>query len=192
MDNVVHDRELRVKLGGLVFVDLDVAADEAAVAVPRGGDGRIIVRLGGIDDPRPAAPPDPPDASQHCAGRREISEDHVEPAGILHVPANASPPAVAHAQGPAELPLQRPAPLVILADHPLERAELRSRPLGPAEDGCRNSGSGARPRARRAEARGRANASIRDPRDRSRRCWHRRSAPSLSSMTISFWWLRRR
>ena len=56
VDDVVDDRELGVELGRLIFVNLDAAAQQPAVAVPRGGDGRIIVGLGGGDDPRLAAP----------------------------------------------------------------------------------------------------------------------------------------
>ena len=83
VDDVVDDRELGVQLGRLIFVHLDMAAEQPAVAVARGGDGRIIVGLGGGDDPRPPAPPDPSDAPEHRARRREISEDHVEPLRAL-------------------------------------------------------------------------------------------------------------
>ena len=79
VDDVVDDRELGVQLGRLIFVNLDMAAEQPAVAVPRRGDGRIVVGLGRVDDPRPPAPPDPADAPDHRARRREISEDHVEP-----------------------------------------------------------------------------------------------------------------
>src|SRR6185503_10503299 len=74
------------------------------------------------------------DPAKHRAGRSEISEDHREIVASAHVRADASPPAVAHAQGAAELPLQRPAPLDIFADDPPKRPELRVRPKRPAED----------------------------------------------------------
>src|SRR5579884_4500299 len=102
-----------MQLRRLIFVDFDVTADQAAVAVPGGGYRRIVVRFRGVDDSGPAAPPDPPDAPDHRSRRCEISEDHIEPPGALHVPADASPPTVANAQGATELPLQRSAPFIV-------------------------------------------------------------------------------
>ena len=43
MHHVVDDRELGVQLGALIFVHLDMAAEQPAVAVPGGEDGRVIV-----------------------------------------------------------------------------------------------------------------------------------------------------
>ena len=68
MDDVVDDRELGVQLGRLIFVHLDVPSEQPAVAVPRGGDRRIVVGLGGGDDPRPAARARP--ARSAAASRR--------------------------------------------------------------------------------------------------------------------------
>ena len=68
--------------------------------------------------PRRPSAPDPP---EHRAGRREISEDHVEPLAAPDVAPDAPPPAVAHAQGAAELPLQRPAPFAIFGEQAPQR-----------------------------------------------------------------------
>ena len=178
VDDVVDDRELGVELGRLIFVDLDMAAEEPAVAVASGRDGRIIVRLGGVDDPRPPAPPDPSDAPDHRSRRREISEDHVEPARALHVAADAPPPAVAHAQRAAELPLQRPAPFVIFGDHALQRAELRA--LAASTSGTRRRNSGREHRLGPVEAKPQVAPVLRAAvvEIGRRRCSRRRSAPS--------------
>ena len=55
MDDVVeHDAASVWSLVGLIFEDLDAAPQQALVGVARRGDGRVIVGLGGGDDPRPA------------------------------------------------------------------------------------------------------------------------------------------
>src|SRR5207253_253563 len=105
VDDIVDDRELGMELRRLVFIHLDVAAEQAAVAVPRSGDGRVVVRLGRGDDPRAPAPPEAPETPKHRAGRCEISEDHVQLSSAADVAADGPPPAVAHAQWTAELPL---------------------------------------------------------------------------------------
>src|SRR5690348_3758371 len=102
-----------MQLGGLIFVHFNLPPKQAAVAVVSSGDGGVVVRLGGRDDPRPAAPPEAADPAQHRARRREISEDHVEPLAAPNVAADASPPAVADAQWSAELPLQRASPFAV-------------------------------------------------------------------------------
>src|SRR5207248_11100888 len=112
---------------------VDVPPEQPAIAVPRGGDGRVIVGFRRGDDPRMTARAEPADAPEHRARRREISEDHLERAPALDVAPDAPPPAVAHAERTRELPLQRSAPLAIFADQPPDRAELGALAERPTE-----------------------------------------------------------
>src|SRR6476469_3528631 len=107
---------------------------QAAVAVSGRSNRRIIVGLGCRDDPSTAAPPKAPEPPQHGTWRGEISEDHVQPLAALDVADDASPPAVAHAERPAELPLQRPAPFAELGKLAAQILEARAGALGPAEE----------------------------------------------------------
>src|SRR5207253_5484606 len=104
------------------------------VTVPSRGDGCVIVRLGRRHDPRMTARAEPAYAPEHRSGRSEVGEDHVERAPAFDVAADASPPAVAHAQRTGELPLQRSAPLAVFADQPPDRPQLRTLASRPAEE----------------------------------------------------------
>src|SRR5207248_4561396 len=123
-----------VELGRLILIHIDVPPEQSAVAVPGRGDGRVVVGFRRRDDPRMAARAEPPDAPQHRSGRSEVGEDHIERAPAFYVAADASPPAVAHAQRTGELPLQRSTPLAVLADQPPDRPRLRALASRPAEE----------------------------------------------------------
>src|SRR5206468_9697608 len=109
-----------------ILIHVDVPPQQPAVAVPGRRDRRVIVRLRRGDDPRVAARGEPSDPPEHRTRRGEISEHHLEPMPALDIPTDAPPPAVAHAHTAGELPLQRTAPLAVLADHAPDRPKPRA------------------------------------------------------------------
>ena len=96
VDDIIDNGELGVKLGRLIFVHLNVPAEQTAVAVPRRRNRRIVVGFGCSDDPRLATPAEPANPSKHCSWRCEIGKDHVQPLPAADVAPDASPPTVAH------------------------------------------------------------------------------------------------
>src|SRR5690242_8547978 len=110
-------------------------AKQPAVAVPSGGDRRIIVGVSRSDDPRAAPPAEAADTAKHGARRSEISEDHLELAAPIDVAADASPPRVLHAQRAAELPLHGTSVLAETTDHPAQRLQPRVLSVAPPEEG---------------------------------------------------------
>ena len=102
--------------------------------MPRGRDGRVIIRLGRGDDPHLATAAHPSDPPKHRERRREISRDQVEPIAGDDLLGNLGRPRIAPPHRPRIAPLERARPLAVALDDPAKRPDPRAFDPAPAID----------------------------------------------------------